>query len=572
MTTVPRDTGRVRRWLPRLRRPEQTDDAAGDHLLGLLLHGSSSGGAGAYNNLDVFTTALGPGLPDSPAARLVTAHEAMHVALNDSTAFGTALAALGVLAHDQGNTEPLRSLLAMCRGVHESFATFGSIWAVSDGDLDLLAGRADYLAWYRDAADLVPLPDHSRRKELAFDAAALVCMQSPVLDDLLATGIAAKHPAVPRRHRPDARFRLLHERADAAFWARCWDRCWQETAELPGWDLLVTADNEPGLRRDTYSDELSPTWDVVTRTLYFELAGLLADQGARSLVYDGHRGRTAEVIAAVEEVVPGSRGRLIASADDAPVDLEVAEMWSRERLVVRERPRRARLQRIEDRPDVELRSVHEERLHVFVIARPAFRLLDQFDLDERDAATLRLLGSAPVVAVLSSAPEVVDLVVLSRPTHLELVLEEGSAGLGVLADVALSCLGDLAWRDRWAPALGATSLTVLIDLNPLRQIDAWRADGEWLRYALGSIGGGSAGAALFACLVGERDVPFLLPCTAIVSDALAGHLDDHYPGAERTAAVISDHADLIQVTLSHLLGAEHHFDVAAYPKGEPPHA
>lgn len=545
--------------------------AADDHLMDLLLHGASSGGEGAFNNYDTWWASLRGPSADAAPARLVTAHEAMHVALNDCTAFGTALAAAGLLAQELRRPHMLRRLVGMCREAHEAFATYQSLWLVSDGDLGLLDGRPAYLSWYRDAAELVPLPDHSRRKEMAIDAVARSSMQSPVLAELLETGFDAPHASVIRAHRPNVRFGWIHADAHDEFWRRCWQLCADATHHLPGWDLLLACDEDPALRARTYDDDLSPTWEVIAEVLHAELASLLRRRGARTLGYDEHRIFTADVIAAVEALAPGARGRLIVSAEGASPQLESFEMWSRERLVVRDRPRPAVLHRIEDLRDgaqVTLVSEHSSRRHVFCVVRPAFRLLQQFEFSPANQALLGELYSQPVAAVQSSgaATEPVDLVVLSRPAHLDALADAEPGELGVLTNIALSCLANESWRDQWSDSLTRTSVTGLIDLSPMRQFDAWRDNGDDLRYALGAISGGDHGAALFACTVGDSNLPLLLPCTSITQDVLGQYLAMQFPAAVRTPATLQDVQDIVEVTLSHLLGTEHFFDVAAYPR------
>jgi hypothetical protein len=142
-----------------------------EHLFGALLHGESSGGSGRYNNLDQWSVSLSG--QESVGARLVTVHEALHVVLNDSTATGIRLAACAVLARAEGDqyVQTLKRLVSQCRGVHEAFATFESLWLVALGDRSYLQAYPRYLSWYKDAAELIPLPDHLRRKEMLLDAA-----------------------------------------------------------------------------------------------------------------------------------------------------------------------------------------------------------------------------------------------------------------------------------------------------------------------------------------------------------------------------------------------------------------
>jgi len=48
------------------------------------------------------------------------------------------------------------------------------------GDMSYLSGYPRYKRWYKDASDLIPIPDHTRRKEMMLEAAAWACMQAPV--------------------------------------------------------------------------------------------------------------------------------------------------------------------------------------------------------------------------------------------------------------------------------------------------------------------------------------------------------------------------------------------------------
>jgi hypothetical protein len=98
--------------------------------LSAALHSDSGQGQGSYNSVDEWSVAL-RGSAGSVGSRLVTAHEAMHAALNDVTAFGILLAACAVLSRRRGDQSgdsdtgsKLVKLVASCRGTHEAFATF----------------------------------------------------------------------------------------------------------------------------------------------------------------------------------------------------------------------------------------------------------------------------------------------------------------------------------------------------------------------------------------------------------------------------------------------------------------
>jgi hypothetical protein len=109
--------------------------SSGD-VLTALLHGELDSGEGSYNSFDRWSTSL-RGDAGSEGARLVTVHEALHVVLNDTTAFGVLLAACAALAQAEGGQHEvaLRRLVGHCRGVHEAFATFQRMWLVAAGEL-----------------------------------------------------------------------------------------------------------------------------------------------------------------------------------------------------------------------------------------------------------------------------------------------------------------------------------------------------------------------------------------------------------------------------------------------------
>ena len=225
-------------------------------LVTALLHSDSDSGQGSYNSFDRWSTSL-RGNAGSAGARLVTVHEALHAALNDTTAFGVLMAACAVLGQSAGDQHELalKALVGQCRGVHEAFATYQSLWFVVAGDMSYLSGYPQYLRWYKDASDLIPLPDHARRKEMMLEAAARVCMQAPVLARLTdQASVPADAWAVPAGERPDERFALLHRVADASFWTGAWEECAEVVSDTPLWVALEARDRDASLRPETYGD------------------------------------------------------------------------------------------------------------------------------------------------------------------------------------------------------------------------------------------------------------------------------------------------------------------------------
>jgi hypothetical protein len=549
-----------------------------DHLTELLLAGAAGTSEGGYNNFDAWSTTLRGDDADSAGAHLVTAHEALHAVLNDTTAHGMALAAYAVLARHAGGQHgaALRRLVDTCRDVHESFATFGSLWLVGGGDVALLRNYTDYLDWYRNASDLVPdLPDHDRRKELMIDAAVRVCMQSKGLERLLDAGLAADAwRTLAGPDRPADRFARLFGSADAGFWEAAWSECAEALRGTPAFDALEAAQQDPALRPETYDGRYADAWQTCAELLHARVAGLLRPW-ATTLTYDGHRGLIEPLIERVEQLAPHTSGLLVASTDERTVEDESFEMWRRERLVVRDAPRAARVARLEDlrRPEhVRLLTASGPDTYVFCAVRPAFRLLDQFAFDDADAAWLAGQGGVPVVATRSADPGSgpVDMVVVGDPDQLSTIIGSAPGKVDVYANVSLRCFADDQWRRRWSEPLLRTRLSALFDLSPFQQFDLWRREGDEVRYAVGSIRDQDRSPAdLLVFRVGGGQFPILLPCSAVTGHVLRRYLGEHFTEAIEDPGVVNDDRDLIGRTVSHLLSEETSFDVSAYPQVRP---
>jgi hypothetical protein len=126
----------------------------------------------------------------------------------------------------------------------------------------------------------------------------------------------------------------------------------------------------------------------------------------------------------VERQAPAASGLLRASSDERGVAEETFEMWRRERLVLRERPRAAAVRRFDDvlrnRQVSALLSGAGDRMHVFASVRPARRLLQQFAVAGDGESWLDARGPSPVVTVRSSAVDAddVELTVIDEPAQL----------------------------------------------------------------------------------------------------------------------------------------------------------
>jgi hypothetical protein len=205
-------------------------------------------------------------------------------------------------------------------------------------------------------------------------------------------------------------------------------------------------------------------------------------------------------------------------------------------------------------------------MHVFGAVRPAFRLLEQFTFTEADRSQFEHLGTEPVLTLRSEEDEGrLDITLLDSPEQLERLARALPKGIHAHVNVSLSCLGDTAWRDRFARGLGRTRVSGLMDLSPMAQFDLWRRDGSSLAYAQATVTDGEGHPAeLLVTVLDGQNLPLLTVCTAVTSDILRQYLERTYPGAQADPAVILDRQEDIKVAVSHLLNEEYYFDMAAY--------
>ena len=272
------------------------------------------------------------------------------------------------------------------------------------------------------------------------------------------------------------------------------------------------------------------------------MAALLAEHGAATLDYDGHQDFLAGVIAAVEREAPAARGLLLASSDERGVG-ERVDVAARERLVLREQPGAA----VATSPmccggspgrgadprsgasgcTSSPRRVETSRLRAAVRG------------GRRGSAWLGDRGYVLVVTVRSAAEDgdSVDL-----PSWTSRGSCPGWCGRCRAADGArrhfLACLGDLAWRDHWSRALRRTRVTGLVDLSPMAQLSAWRAERSRLRYAQATVRDvGDSPAELLVWQVGDTDLPLLWSARRS-RDILRQYIERTYPDALAILALL----------------------------------
>jgi hypothetical protein len=455
-----------------------------DHLARLCFDGAGS--TGDYTP-HAFNLRLG-GVRMS-ADHVVYLHEVHHAALNDVTAWGSALHVYARLP--AGTGQQFGPLLDACRTTHESLATFASVQIASarHGALDdVLAVYPRYVPLYAAAAKLFAAVPGSSRRQLAASALARLCMQTPVLERIVTTGLDAfRLAAVRSRDTPDGRwgwFLRQGPQLPAAAAAAADDAVVGEfgraalDSDGPGGDLYRSTDRS--------HDE---AWDLWEASAYQALRAALAATGAETLGFNGHQDGTAALV----ELAVARYGDLHLRAamaeeqrhDDAALASSVLQQVRHQ--FSGDKPYEAVLIPPADRAQVaEILSeipVTGGRPAMVIDARPVSRLAALYRWpDGALPAQLRTPGG-PVVAlrliVDDSGPDgAIGHVPIPAPEDLT-ALQECWHGRGPLTVcVSASCLVDTGWAERWMPAITATGpVFILVDVEPDRFVPAWARDG-----------------------------------------------------------------------------------------------
>jgi hypothetical protein len=452
-----------------------------DHLARLCFEGPGS--SGRYTP---HTYSLRLQGADQPTDHVVYMHEVHHAALNDVTAWGSAL---HVYARLPGNARyQFGLLLNACRVTHESLATFASVQLASaaHGALDhVLAAYPSYIPLYDATMRLTAGVDGATRRQVMATALARLCMQTPVLEVILAAELDAFRLASVRDlDRPDGRWNwFTRQGADLlATAAATADR-----AVVADFGPAALASDGPngGLHKST-DPAHDEAWDFWETSAYELLRTALDATGARTLSINGHQDATAALLALVH-ARHGDIGLRAAMSDqqrgdDAAVASSVLQQL-RHDLHDGDRYRAALLPSIDVIQLVELianRPVIADRPAMIVDARPASRLATLY----RWPAGQLPASAGPVVAVRAVVDDggpdpVVGHAVVPEPDGLAALSERWrSRGLSVSC-VSASCLTDTDWTRRWLPSFSSFGpMFVLVDVEPDRFVPAWARDGR----------------------------------------------------------------------------------------------
>jgi hypothetical protein len=182
-------------------------DVDRDHLAALFAEPTVAGSRGRYRPGHFDLRLRGE---DSMADRLVHHHEAQHVVLTSTTAWG---AALVIAAAMPGWADLSGHLLEHCRTVQETYATYLSRsvaeLAGADGGV-VLDAYPDYRALVSRLDDFLAAVPGAHRRSLAATAVARACMQTPVLEAMVgAWPQPIRMSALRRLDMPDDRLDAL---------------------------------------------------------------------------------------------------------------------------------------------------------------------------------------------------------------------------------------------------------------------------------------------------------------------------------------------------------------------------
>ncbi|WP_154676962.1 hypothetical protein [Parafrankia discariae] len=444
------------------------------------LSGSSSG---RFDQLRWQVTAgVGPAGKAGTDLDLAGLHELAHALLNDSTSWGTVLAALAMPGPDdseQSRRETLSDLVDSCRTTHECFATHASVQrALVSGENAELALRRypNYVVYLRQALALAPGPDIDPAVRCSAVAAALTaCMQSPALFTLVEQGIRRfRLSMVPVRDHPDTRLQILRGAA-AELWS-----------------------DAPWLRHG----------DVFARCLV-RVGEVLAESGTQTMSRDDH----LDMLRAVSTRYAEYSGAATPPRIDTDGRVGLAAAFARETLRLRA-PRRAEVV-VADRTSPPPPRPGRTGPHLLVTVRPAATLREQFVIDDLGGLPS---GDTPVTCVQSPdplRPGGVGLRSVPDPGSLLEIIRRSA--VPIYASVSATCLLDERWCQEWQPALSrASAASILLDLPFDECWHAWKRRRIPLRCGVTVVTVSNQPCAVLVCVLAD-EAPIVLPVTTVAA-------------------------------------------------------
>lgn len=497
------------------------------------------------------------------ADHIVYLHEVHHAALNDQTAWGSALHVYARLGDDAGHE--FQALLDACRTTHESLATFASVQIASarHGRLDeILAAYPDYVPLYDTTCRLTNGVAGANRRQLVATALARLCMQTPILDEITARGLTTFRLAHLRDiDRPDARWNWFQRRHPGAL-ATAATTADRLTVAAFGADVLDSDGPDSDLYASTERAH-DEAWEHWEQSAYDQLRVVLAESGARTLDFNGHQDGTAALVTAAE-ASHGSLGLRAAMPDDQRHDdaaLASAILQQvRHDISGADRYRACLLPPLPAAEVVDMMSdpIIAGRPALVIDARPAHRLAALYRWPDDPATTEDPVVAIRVIADDDGPDSVIAHHVIADPADAA-ALSAAWQGRGrLISCVSASCLADQEWTARWIPRLHELGpLFVLVDVEPDRFVPRWARAGSTVTVVGVEVSdtGGQRGALVFTpdngvgwWLVVADDVTIRL-----MAEYLRGLLGDRMRTDPDLLAPVHD---ATTVAITHLLATE----------------
>lgn len=543
-----------------------------DHLAALFFSPATDGSHGVYTP-GTFELHLhgGEGFTD----QLVHHHEAQHVVLTATTAWGNALI---IASRAPGWAGLFEELLDRCRITHESYATYLSCSVVKAG----LGSPGVALASYPQYAPLAERLEQylaaitgDHRRALAVTALARACMQTPILAEMTALWPRTVTMGSARAiDIPDERFSHLL-RDPGRF----------PVTLAASADAAVMSEFGPGpLEADlaadgtALDDRFDPAWAVWENTVFAALAARLAGAGATVISGNEHLPACAALVDLVRSDCPGFGVGIVTDPDLAERRL-TASVLQHARLWLSALRPPARIITVGKDLDVaEAIRVADAttrvggRPNLVLHARLPGRLLTGYQFPEDDRLALAgldrpLLVSRTIADDGTGQADIMWLVRWNSPADVAALARHWAGRGDITCCVAASCLADPEWRAGWLSILRETAPMVwLIDV-PVESLAAEFGAGQTvysLYLDLGLTPPGARRAVAFK--VAGRAGTWLALADDVGIEMIMQHVAG-LPGIDlqTTGADWTGLTSALRLTLLDLMRTESYVDLRALP-------
>src|ERR1044072_751421 len=530
---------------------------------------------GAYAPHGGWTVSLGDDL-STDGARMVYMHEMTHNLLNVGTTFGSAILCFGAIAHGLNASraaraqESLSGLVGRSRRSHEGVGTAWGVWSTNADPELLLAPYPGYGAFLTSAREIAPgWPEDCFAKNLAVLHFARVCMQTPLIEQLLEVGFERFSVGeLAESELPDGRFALLLGGAHADWWAEL-EREGKDCFSSLGMEDLFLS-QIPGKREKHSSDNLYEfqAW------LFDRLATQLRNLGAPVLGNRAQQEQAALLVQMLREEGERYLPVVASTATDPRTESrEVLQIHMGERLMPGDErfPATVGDFRGEAVP-LRIPVAGGSEQHLFLGVRPVARVLAQYEMSAA-ARELLVTNSSEEISTairttrVESGRSTVDLRPISKPEDLVHIAEVLGPQIRIMTSVSLHALRTPGSSDRCLPLLQDIGhVTVLIDCPPAALFDEWHDAGTAYVVRPSQLTGlRPRVASLFSCTPTQKT---RLAHRALCSPGVAKPLElpaCSSPLFHRGAPLVPVYEDglLASLSLWHLLHEEPWFDFRA---------